>query len=192
MTGKARPGTSDISMPHNIKHAVGMAFRTAHLLTGSLQQAEDAVLEAIDHLDRDCDSREILLRDAISAAVRRPSMEPSSLESVEPAELRPVLGLSEPLRRCFVLRVLVGLSRPACSRLLQLHAEAVNDYTCAAVQRLADCGRQSSTPGRGEDHAVPALDARGRKPLARTQRQRSKRMKSRKTARLAGNSPNRS
>ena len=125
----------------DIEQTVGMAFRTAHLLTGNIQQAESAVLEAIDCFDPDVDTGETLFQNAILAAVQYPSSQSQSTESSEPIELQAVLSLSENLRRCFVLRVLVGLTRPACARLLHLNVGAVNDYTCAALQRLAGADR---------------------------------------------------
>jgi len=121
----------------DLERAVGMALRTAHLLTASIQQAERAVLEAIDAFDPDRHTGEALFRKAIRAAIQLPSSQSTSVESFEPLELRAVLGLPDNLRRCFVLRVLAALPRPACARLLNLTAGAVDDYTCAALQRLA-------------------------------------------------------
>jgi DNA-directed RNA polymerase specialized sigma24 family protein len=121
----------------DIEQTVSRAFRTAHLLTASIRQAESAVLEAIDSFDPDVDTAESLFQNAILAAVRCPSSESQSNESFEPLELQAVLNLSENLRRCFVLRVLVGLSHRSCARLLRLSVGTVNEYTCAALQRLA-------------------------------------------------------
>ena len=121
----------------NLEQTVSLALRTAHLLTASIQQAEGAVLEAIHGFDSDRDTEEVLVRNAILAAVECPPTQPRSTESFEPIELQPILGLPENLRKCFVLRVLVGMPRQACARLLRLNACAVNDYTCAALQRLA-------------------------------------------------------
>jgi DNA-directed RNA polymerase specialized sigma24 family protein len=125
----------------DIEQTVSLAFRTAHLLTASTQQAESAVLEAIDSFDPDVDTGETLFQNAILGAVQCPSSQSQSTESFEPPELQAVLSLSENLRRCFVLRVLVGLSRRSCARLLRLNAGTVNDYTCAALQRLARVDR---------------------------------------------------
>ena len=121
----------------DIEQAVRLAFRAVYLLTASVQQAEGAVLEAIDGFDPDCDVQEVLVRNAIRAAVQCPSGQSLSSKTFEPPELRAVLGLPENLRRCFVLRVLVGLSQADCARLLRLNLQAVNDYTCAALRHLA-------------------------------------------------------
>jgi DNA-directed RNA polymerase specialized sigma24 family protein len=125
----------------DIEQTVTRAFRTAHLLTASTRQAESAVLEAIDSFDPDVDTAESLFQNAILAAVRCPSSESQSNESFEPLELQAVLNLSENLRRCFVLRVLLGFSRSACGRLLNMTVATVNEYTCAALQRLAGVDR---------------------------------------------------
>jgi len=125
----------------DIEQAVSLAFRAAHLLTASTQQAESAVLKAIDSFDPDVDTGETLFQNAILGAVQCPSSQSKSTESFEPLELHAILSLSENLRRCFVLRVLVGLSRRSCARLLRLNVSAVNDYTCAALQRLAGVDR---------------------------------------------------
>ena len=116
---------------------VTLAFRTAHLLTGTLQLAERAVLQGIDRLDPDRISEDSLLQNTIAAALRINSSEPAPAESMDPVEMRAVLRLPEELRQCFVLRVLVRLPRPACARLLELNAGVIEDYTCAALQRLA-------------------------------------------------------
>ena len=77
----------------DLERAVGMALRTAHLLTASIQQAERAVLEAIDAFDPDRHTGEALFRKAIRAAIQFPSSQSTSVESFEPLELRAVLGL---------------------------------------------------------------------------------------------------
>jgi len=140
-----------------IEQTVERALRTAYLLTASVQQAEGAVLEAIDGFDPDRDTNEALFRNAIRAAIQRRSSRSQSAESFEPLELRAVLGLPEDLRRCFVLRVLVGLSRPACARLLHLDAGAVNDYTCAALRRLAGIDPVNIEPRRGEESSLKRI-----------------------------------
>ncbi len=51
--------------------------------------------------------------------------------------LRGVLNLSLPLRRCFVLRMLTGLPRQVCARMLNLNPMQVDRYACAAAVTLA-------------------------------------------------------
>jgi hypothetical protein len=120
-----------------IEQTVVLAFRIAHLLTANVAQSESAVMEAIDSFEPDLDSHEDLLRGTIRAAIQRPPSQLQAIDSFLPPELRPVLSLPTELRRCFVLRFLVRLPVPACARLLRFNAAAVNEGTCAALQRLA-------------------------------------------------------
>lgn len=129
--------TTGLKPSRDMEQTVSRAFRTVHLLTASIQQAESAILRAIDSLDPDVDARESLFQNAILAALNCPSSESQSIESLGPPELHAVLRLPENLRRCFVLRVLVGFSQSACARLLNMTVATVNEYTCAALQRLA-------------------------------------------------------
>ncbi|HTS27310.1 MAG TPA: sigma factor-like helix-turn-helix DNA-binding protein [Bryobacteraceae bacterium] len=131
----------------DLEWTVAVALRTAHLLTASLQQAERAVSKAIDGFDPEVDTADTLFRNTIRAAVQSPPVQSQATEPVGPVELHAVLGLPENLRRCFVLRVLAGLPRAACARLLNLNAASVNENTCAALERLAGlnlagCGPQ--------------------------------------------------
>ena len=52
----------------DMEQTVSRAFRTAHLLTASIRQAESAVLEAIDSFDPDVDTAQSLFQNAILAA----------------------------------------------------------------------------------------------------------------------------
>ena len=45
-----------------IETTISLAFRTAHLLTASVHQAESAVLKAIESFDPDGDSEETLFQ----------------------------------------------------------------------------------------------------------------------------------
>ena len=128
-----------------IKLVISRAFYAAHLLTGSIQQAERAVLEAIDSFDPHHGNGETLFRNALQAAVQNAitpmlAADTKSSEAVGvclPAELQAVLDLAPDLRRCFVLRALVGLSRRASALILRLSARRVDEYTCAALRCLA-------------------------------------------------------
>ena len=96
-----------------IARLIERGFLTAHLLTGSIQQAEDATLKGLDSWNPDEEPEEALFQNVLDAAARaqiqanRPDSEASG--SNLPNELKAVLRLSPELRRCFVLRVLVGL-----------------------------------------------------------------------------------
>jgi DNA-directed RNA polymerase specialized sigma24 family protein len=117
------------------------ALLTAHLLTGSFQQAEEATLGAIGSWRPDEEPEEVLFQNVLDAATRA-QVEPSANNpdrsaSYLPNELKAVLGLPPQLRSCFVLRILAGLPAQACARLLSLHSDVVDRYTCDAVQCLA-------------------------------------------------------
>jgi DNA-directed RNA polymerase specialized sigma24 family protein len=139
-------------------HAISRAFLTAHLLTANREQAESAVLEAILHWDLEEGTEEVFLHRVACAAIQAQveyessnAGEPAPAELLLPVELQAVLDLSPQLRRCFVLRVLVGLSRQVCARLLDLSVLIVDQYTCAALEHLAGVGCPSLIPvPRGE------------------------------------------
>jgi DNA-directed RNA polymerase specialized sigma24 family protein len=124
-------------------HAISRAFLAAHLLTANQEQAESAVLEAILHWEVEEETEEAFLHCVAHAAIETQvgysssSDDPVAAESFLPVELQAVLDLLPQLRRCFVLRVLVGLSRQACARLLQLSVFNVDQYTCEALEYLA-------------------------------------------------------
>ncbi len=53
-----------------------------------------------------------------------------------PFELRRVLHLQAALRRCYVLRSLVGLPREACGRLLRLEIRQIDEWARTAMLEL--------------------------------------------------------
>ena len=120
-------------------------FITAILLTGSVKQAETAVLESIRSLNVDARTdEELLLRTTVAAAMdprqryRRPQPEEVSQASSRlPVELQRVLLLPTDLRQCLVLRLLMTMPREFCARLLGINARKVDRDTCLAAQALA-------------------------------------------------------
>jgi DNA-directed RNA polymerase specialized sigma24 family protein len=107
----------------------------AHLLTGNPEQAETVVSEAIEWWNSDEDNGDELFQEVLNAAIRC-EIASESRQSYLPAELRAVLSLSPLLRRCFVLRMLAGLPRQVCSRLLHVDSRLVDQCTRAAVKIL--------------------------------------------------------
>jgi hypothetical protein len=86
-----------------IKQTSGRAFLAAHLLTAKTQQAESAVVEAMESWDPDDHSEEVLFlqvfRSALQAEVEcmpSSSNDPDSPNSMLPAELKAVLCLPPP------------------------------------------------------------------------------------------------
>jgi len=142
----------------DIEHTVSRAFLTAHLLTASTEQAESATMEAIDSWNPDEETEEVLFRNVLDGATRAQTKHvPSSWNEHDPGgsylpdELRAVLGLAPHLRRCFVLRILVGLPPQVCGRLLHLHSRRVDRFACAALECLGSLDRQ---PTLGLRYAV--------------------------------------
>jgi hypothetical protein len=119
------------------------AFIAGLLLTGSVERAETAVLESVRMSCCDDLFSEALFRRTILY-----SLEPHSDSSIDqqreidragpilPFELRCVLNLPRHLRYCYVLRILVGLSREVCSWLLHLDTSQIDQRTSAAILEL--------------------------------------------------------
>ncbi len=127
----------------SMREAADKAFLTAFLFSGSSERAEAAVLESIGQLDSEDASEEDLLQGTITAMVRPEEVPARRPKEMEPAlatlrfELQRVVRLPFFLRQCFVLRVLVGLSREACARLLGSEIDQVDEGTCSAMHKLA-------------------------------------------------------
>src|SRR5271170_611684 len=101
----------------SVQIAVSRTFVMAHLLTASLDQAETACREALDVWNPEVEGDEALLRYGVAAALRTgPGPIPARLNnslsagSYLPAELQAVLKLPQPLRPCFALRMLGGIT----------------------------------------------------------------------------------
>jgi DNA-directed RNA polymerase specialized sigma24 family protein len=122
-------------------NVVARSFRTAYLLTNSAEEAESAVLAGIESWNPDGESDEALFHKVMCAAAhRRHQWEPPVRTEARlwlPEELRVVLTLAPPIRRCFVLRNLAGLSAQLCARLLGLLPDQVDEYAGAAHRCLA-------------------------------------------------------
>jgi hypothetical protein len=65
------------------------------------------------------------------------TVNPSETESTLPFELRGIFLLAPAARNCFVSRILVGLAKDACARILGFTAKQVDAYTCAALHELS-------------------------------------------------------
>ena len=130
-------------------YPLSRAFIAAHLLTASADQAERALEEAIDSWNPEEDGEEALFYRVLDVAVRRPSALSKSIEPEARSTLLPslqgVLRLAPRLRHCFVLRVLVGLSKQDSAQLLRLHTREVDEYTRAALKHLPSLSTESSS-----------------------------------------------
>ncbi|HMH07615.1 MAG TPA: hypothetical protein VK579_13130 [Terriglobales bacterium] len=127
-----------MTLTSTIDETVSKSFRTALLLTGSSFIAEAATLDAIHSEDPDQVQDGRLLRAAIVAAMAMGFSDMPELDEVSsilPLELRRVLRLPAELRRCFVLRILAGLSGEECSH-LHMSISLVDERTRAAASEL--------------------------------------------------------
>ena len=114
--------------------AIERAFLTAHLLTGNAPLAEDITIRAIESWNPPEEPHEVVFENVLTAALRAPLQQ--SADNNIANELKPVLLLAPQLRRCFVLRILLGLSAEACAGKLRMSVSRVNHNTCAALHHL--------------------------------------------------------
>jgi len=125
-----------------MREAASRAFVAAFLLCGNATQAEVAVLKSIELLNGDGESGDELIRETVHAAIEpedapgQPPKETDPAYSMLPFELKRVLQLPRYLRQCFVLRVLLGLSREACAGLLHSKSQQVDEGASAAMVQL--------------------------------------------------------
>ena len=119
------------------------AFLTALLVAGDSEHAEAATAHAIRSIDGPDVSDEALivaaLKAAISSSPERPARDwdlDGELSFLPPA-LRRLSRLTMDHRNCFVLRMLVGLSREECSCVLGCSPKHIDEGTCAAMVNLA-------------------------------------------------------
>jgi hypothetical protein len=129
---------------NRVSESLNEIFTAAILLTGSAERAECAVLEGIETLGEDDVSEHMVLQATIRAAVKPEMMadeespwEPQPAVSWLPIQLRRVLVLPLDLRHAFVLRLLLGLPRDQCSRLLQLDDGTLDEHVGQAAIVLA-------------------------------------------------------
>lgn len=143
------------------------AFIAGLLLTGSIEQAETAILESVRMTCPDDLFGETLFRRALHYAID-PQIEVSDKSqkevdraaSILPFELRCVLKLSRQMRYCYVLRILVGLPREVCAWLLHLDTSQVEQRACAAMLELPHI-QQKEYPAAASRRASLVID----KPL---------------------------
>jgi hypothetical protein len=146
--------------------ALDRTFITALLLTGSAQRAEAAVVEGIKATQRGKVSDEtLLLQGTLSASIAAGSNSPRAAEqehasSLLPVELRRVLRLLPYFRRGFVLRVLVGLSREVCARMLQIEIHQIDEVVRLAARALVRLSKRGRRDGRVQPRYETTADTR--------------------------------
>ena len=128
--------------------ALDMAFRTALLLTGDTRIAEAAVTQSIGACE-DLSPSALLMEAVRSAVPRRPKSSDGQYEvDGLPAELRRLFLLQPLFQRCFVLRILVGLSPEVCAELLEISVTQFEDAVYAALTELSPLRSQKTQPIR--------------------------------------------
>jgi hypothetical protein len=144
-----------------VEEIVNRTFVTAHLLTGRMDLAETAILEAINAWNPDVESAEALFGHAVAAALRKRERRDAAgftkdyvTHSYLPAELRIVLELRPALRRSFVLRLLARSSREDCADLLGCSRECIARAALGAVRLLPTFHRMISRGERMEHQEV--------------------------------------
>jgi len=116
-------------------------FVVAHFLTGRIDLAEKATLEAIDIWSPDVENGDDLFRHGVTAALKRdrkPTRSALRDEDVGflPEQLQAVMHLKPGLRRAFALSILAGFAPSTCAELLGLPLGRVETYTRAAIAGL--------------------------------------------------------
>lgn len=120
------------------KNALSKAFTITLLLSGGVQRAEAALLDAIGQMGCDQASDDAFLLECVKQATMTRRAPAAFIEPVEnaplPLELKRILLLPAYLRHSFVLRVLLKLSPEECTR---LNIRNANQGAGAAARELA-------------------------------------------------------
>ena len=114
------------------------AFLAALMLTGTIEAAEQSVSGAIATLGCGVAVDELLVATA-KCAIQIPDgyLPRVAIPSSLPADLRRLFLLSSVGRKCFVLRILMGLTLETTSGILSLQEDEVDEAMCRALSGLA-------------------------------------------------------
>lgn len=144
------------------RETVENAFLIGLLLTGSMKQAEDAVVESIDCFDTSpiCDKRIVrrVIHSSLGARLAHSAadMVDEGSAAILPVELRRVLYLPREQRECFVLRMLIGLPGESCAWLLRVDPAEIRSRLQKAVTKLAGVRAGDDDAARREVSQVAA------------------------------------
>jgi hypothetical protein len=137
-----------VTAERDVHKTLNQAFRAAFLLTGSIEVAENAVLDGIAALDFSHATDRVLIFESVKAAIRRRasfSGQPAQEVANLPVELRRLFLLAPVSRDCFVLRILLGIPAASCAPVLRLTAHQIEAVLCVALQDLPLLGAYAST-----------------------------------------------
>jgi hypothetical protein len=101
------------------------AFSVALLLTGGVASAEKAIESAIERSGPDFSTEFLLVETVRSAVLQRKWRD--ELPPTVPPELRALSLLSPVVRNCFVLCILIGFDCGACSGILDVPVDDVEN-----------------------------------------------------------------
>ena len=129
-------------LPQHADLALTDAYRAAILLTADARLAEEAVMRAIESMNRDTATGDDLLWMSVAASIQiMTSAEYSKIRTSDasflPAELQKVLQLPARLRQAFVLRVLLAMPRELSAHLLDVDPIELDRSTGLAAKTLA-------------------------------------------------------
>ena len=113
------------------------ALLAALVLTGTIEAAEQALSEAIATLGCSVAVNELLVATAKCAIqIGGGCLPMAEIPSSLAPELRRLFLLSAVGRKCFVMRILMGLTLETTSGILNLHKDEVDDALCRALSDL--------------------------------------------------------
>ena len=131
------------------------AFLAALMLTGTIEAAEQALSEAIATSGRGVAVDELLVATAKCAIQLRDECLPrAEIPFSLPPELQRLFLLSPVGRKCFVLRILMGLNLEMSSGILNLHRDEVDEALCRALSDLPRLAGVQSALARNMEHPV--------------------------------------
>jgi hypothetical protein len=138
-----------VTTNREVFEALPKAFLPALLLSGGIEAAEAAVMDAIAALEFDHDPGGTLLLESVKSATRRRADSPNPSKqalSILPLELRRVLLLARDNRHCFVLRILLGMTPETSAGILNRSVHEVEEALLTGLQNLSalEDGRRSS------------------------------------------------
>ena len=114
---------------------IDRAFLAALMLTGNAEAAEGAVSAAI--ATSECEVNELLINTAKCAnQLCDESLPGPEISFSLPPELQRLFLLSSVGRKCFVLRILMGLTPETSSEILNLRRDEVDEALCRALSDL--------------------------------------------------------
>jgi len=114
-----------MSLVRQFDDMLDKAFPIALLLTGGVASAEKAVESVIQRSGPDCSAESFLVETVRSAVLQGKWRD--ELPPTVPTELRALSLLSPVVRNCFVLCALVGFDSGACSRILEVCVDDVEN-----------------------------------------------------------------